>query len=190
MRAKLFVNLPLVFICTMAILIGSAHAEAPMNFADIPWGSSQQEVTKKFKSLGFKAGPPDKDNDIRYDGGTLIGTKAIAFAFFSDAKLAKITIALLPQNHKSISTYEEMKEILIKKYGPPDVNFEEFQSPYYKGDGYEEQAIRLGKGTFFSSWKSRVAVTINENLAVAIMYESPSWPQESDRRKSDHTKVF
>ena len=40
--------------------------------------------------------------------------------------------------------------MLSAKYGDPSRNVERFSNPYYEGDGYEFQALRIGKCTYTS----------------------------------------
>lgn len=84
-----------------------------------------------------------------------------------------------------------MKEILIKKYGELTKDYAFFQSPYREGDGYEEQAIRVGKGHFAAFWSSQgLGVMISDRLTVRVLYESASWDAELERRKVKGASVF
>ena len=74
-----------------------------------------------------------------------------------------------------------------------------FDSPCYEGDGYEEQALRLGKGHFFATWswptqpENRAAglmLSVEKNLTVMLTYEPPEWEKEAERRQSKSVKDF
>lgn len=48
--------------------------------------------------------------------------------------------------------WKQFKQLLSQKYGTPNNDFYYFKRPYYDGDGFELQAIRLGKGTAATYW--------------------------------------
>jgi len=171
-------------------MLSSADA---FTFADMPWGASKAEVTKKLAAKGYANIKTDKDGDLSFEG-SLVGNKAIGIALFANNSLVKVVIDLVTQDRKAIGTYEDMKEMLTKKYGQPRSSLKHFMNPYYEGDGYEEQAIRLGKGSFSSLWGKAgvggMVLEITENLTVEITYESAAWPQESDKRRAKAASDF
>jgi hypothetical protein len=165
------------------------------NFSDLAWETSVSEVRNQLAAAGFTAIQTDKDGDLRFQG-VLIGYKAIGIAFFAESKLAKVAIRLITPDRKARDTYRDLKETLTKKYGPPTNSYEYFRKPYYEGDGYEEQAIRVGKARFATFWGGRepssggLVLEIHESLTVRLSYESAIWGAEADRRKAQATKVF
>jgi hypothetical protein len=92
------------------------------------------------------------------------------------------------QEGAAIQRYIEMKGLLTRKYGRPTWIDERFDAPYYAGDGYEEQAVRVGKGHFYSSWihplSHRLYVGLTPGLALGVTYESPRSQAESDQRET------
>jgi hypothetical protein len=42
--------------------------------------------------------------------------------------------------------------LLRSKYGKGE-SYEDFESPYYEGDGYEMTAVRIGKCNYFTKYK-------------------------------------
>ena len=127
---------------------------------------------------------------------TLFGEDAKVVAFFNPkGELAKWLIDLVTADKDAIDTYEEVADRLRKKYGKPDRDVEIYRDPYYKGDGYEEQAIEMGKATIGSLWNAPSSdealwVQINENLTVGINYESDGWAAEAERRASEDAADF
>lgn len=166
----------------------SAYAEAP-TFADIRWGASKDDVRKQLVSKGFTPGVVDKDGDFKFEGA-LIGYKTQGLAFFANDKIVKVLVRIITPDKEVISTYRSMKDVLSKKYGSPDNEYEFFKKPYYAGDGYEEQALRLGKATFASVWGKSLMLQIHETLTVQVVYESDAWSEEGDKRKARSTSVF
>jgi hypothetical protein len=142
-----------------------------------------------FIAKGFTPGLTDKDGDFKLEGA-LVERKAVGMAFFGDNKIAKILVRIITPDNKAIETYRSMKDVLSKKYGTPDDEYEFFKSPYYDGDGYETQAIRKGKATFLCFWGGALSLEIHETLTVQLNYESNAWADESRKRKARATSVF
>jgi hypothetical protein len=77
----------------------------------------------------------------------------------------------------SASTYEDVYNELVSlykvKYGQPSHSFKFFRSPYKEGDGYEYQAIRVGKGTMSTYWGENfvVGIVVEQSGAVTISYQ-------------------
>lgn len=177
----------LVFI-VLLLFISSIARAAPPTFADIQWGASEDEVRKQLASNGFVPGALDKDGDFKFED-QLFGFKAKGLAFFADKKIAKFIVGIITPENKAIDTYRSMKDVLLRKYGTPTNDFEFFEKPYYYGDGYETQAIRLGKANFACFW-SGLLLEIHESLAVQVSYESDAWSAEVDKRKARAAGVF
>lgn len=165
------------------------------NFADMKWGIPPDEVRRVLTSQSFKVSV-DNDGDFRFEG-TLAGVQSVGFAIFVNNSLAKVTVSLLTRERDARTRYTDMKEILSRKYGSPTDDFAFFNRPYYDGDGYEEQAIRLGKGTFACYWmgaktgrRGNLGLAITERLTIQVSYESPLWKLEFERKKAKGTQVF
>lgn len=164
-----------------------AFAQQP-TFADLAWGSSIAATAKQLKVKGFST-KVDSDGDLRFEG-TLLSHRCVGFAVFGNEKLLKVQVAIATPDHKARGVYSDLRETLINKYGEATDTFEFFLDPYYDGDGYEEQAIRVGKGHFATYWGSALSIEITEKLAVRLSYESPGWEAESERRKNKARNVF
>lgn len=109
-------------------------------------------------------------------------------------------VIVVTPDHKAISTYDELSKTLEEKYGKPSDRYRHFTTPYFEGDGYEQQAIRLGKGLLASYWiggegsqKEKVGalgLSVTEKLTVLISYESAEWKRESDKRRAKRDQIF
>jgi len=159
-----------------------AQAQSPL-FADIKWGSTVEEVKRQLIGKGFKPTATDKDGDLKFEG-KLLGETMAGWAMFSNKKLAKVFIVLATPDRRAIDKYNEVRKVLVEKYGDPSDTFKMFRRPYYEGDGYEEQAIRLGKARYSTFWGNGLYVAITDRLAVTITYESDEWGEEGDRRRA------
>ena len=71
------------------------------------------------------------------------------------------------------SEYKSFKESYTEKYGSPS-SYEYFSDPYYEGDGYELQALRLEKCSYVSYYetdKGYISVEIDDSKCVTVSYE-------------------
>ena len=178
-------------ILLLAFLLYSAYAIPQNNlptFADMDWGISASAVKSKLTASGFTVST-DPDGDIKFEG-KLLGYPAGGWAVIVNNRLIKVNAQILTPDHKARVVFNEMKDVLIEKYGSPSNVYEFFSSPYYEGDGYEELAIKTGKGRFSIFWKTHLMLTITEGLTVSLVYEAPDWEKESERRKRRSTSVF
>jgi hypothetical protein len=178
-------------ICLLSIQV--AADDRAFNFAGIPWGTSAAETIKLLGEKGFTKVAKDKDGDYTFEG-ELLGFKSNGVAVIGDVGLVKIIVRLVTPDRKAREVYGEMKKTLTTKYGEPTA-YEYFTKPYYEGDGYEDQAIRLGKGKFVSFWSNSTTneglmLDISDLLTVDFTYESPFWSQEAKKRKAKATSVF
>jgi hypothetical protein len=180
-----------LFFITLLVFCAKASGQ-DLHFADMVWGSSRAAVSAQLEKQGFTNVKTDKNGDISFDG-SLSEHKAHGFAWFAKDDLAKVTVHILVRNQKARETYQQLRESLIEKYGTPTDTYEFFERPYYDGDGYEEQAVRVGKGHFHTFWRTNnqiLAVSITKQLNLRVAYEGPIWSKEFERRQSQGSKVF
>jgi hypothetical protein len=190
MPSFLSVNFSKLFFLFMCLSLQASAAS--FNFADISWGSRKSDVVKTLTAKGYSRTPNatiNKNGDLLFEG-KLVGENAQILAYFSGDSLAKIKVNLVTKDKDAIAVFRKMKNLLSKKYGVPSNDFEFFQNPYYDGDGYETQAIKLGKATFSSFWGTSLYLEITEVLTIHIHYESPEWSQEIDDRNRKAASDF
>ena len=169
------------------LFVSFLHAEEKRpNFADIPFGSSRDEVKKILlsKNYVFSTSVENlKENHLKFTGKVTNVKSTIYAVFNEDGKLVKTLVCLSTEDKDAIKKFRSLRKSLTKKYGKPDRDIvDSFLSPYRKGDGYAEQAVKVGKGFFISSF-GHVFLDVTEDLIVTIAYESVLWPKELDRRK-------
>lgn len=188
-----FITIPL---CFFILCFSTLVSAAPFVFADVPWGAGKSDVVKALTAKGYirtSNTAIDKNGDLLFEG-KLVGEKAQIVALFSGDILAKIKVNLMTADKDAIAVFKRMKNVLSEKYGAPSKDFEFFQNPYYDGDGYETQAIRLGKGHFTSVWedggKESLLLEITEALTVHVNYESAEWSQEAGNRNRKAASDF
>ena len=161
--------------------IQAATTERP-TFAGLQYGLSVPAIKAELLKKGYEA-ETDDDGDIKFTG-MVMGNNCFGWVFFINGKMGKVSVNINAPQHNIISIYNDVVKTLIGKYGKPDKIFKFFKDPYYDGDGYETQAIRLGKGFYLTVWDGSLMVSITDQLLVNIGYESPTWGAEADRRKA------
>ena len=177
------------------VLVCGLPAQQRYTFGNIPWGANRAAVTEAMRQTGLKFSKVDEDGDLLFQGN-LNGYDARVWALMTPTdQLSKTGVTLITEDSKARGVYRDMKDVLTKKYGAPTNCEEHFSDPYHEGDGYEEQAIKLGKGFFMCLWGDEITgvlgIEITDQLNVHITYEFPGWyAGEAARRKAIATKAF
>lgn len=73
-----------------------------------------------------------------------------------------------------LSDYSFYVDLFTQKYGFPSDHFEFFENPYYKGDGYEMQALRMGKcnyASFFNIVNGSIVIKMTSEGRLQLTYE-------------------
>lgn len=97
---------------------------------------------------------------------------------FVNNKMHTIKVLFLPDlEAKSQELYNDLAEILTLKYGKAE-SYRHFKTPYEDGDGYEMQAVKLGKADIASYWEcaNRRSVSLEiipfaDKVGVTILYQ-------------------
>ena len=170
MKKSIFIILCCLFSC--ALYAQEKHLE----FKGTPLNGSLTSFVQKMKLKGYKT-ILTQDNAVVMEG-EFIGKNANIF-ILSTPK-TKIVWKVGVNLEKEISwsslksEYRKIKESYIKKYGKPLHSFERFDEPYYEGDGYELQALKLEKCTYISYFETpegMISVGMDSSGSIAIMYE-------------------
>lgn len=180
-----------IILCSLLLLVlfsGNTLAKeqyvgTPMpGFQDIPWRANEETIKDAMEDKGIKYDETRNSDGIKlvFFKGKYAGNDALyAFKLYNDEMWEALILAVDIPNYKIIGEWNNLKNLLIDKYGRPYKDFYFFQSPYYEGDGYETQAIRLGKGFASTYWKrpdgngDNVILTceITEDLALRVSYQ-------------------
>ncbi len=171
-------------------------AKVLTGFQGVVWGDSR-ETTIKVLSQKFTPNKSETDaTHLVFDGGKLAGESVDdIYALMTDEGFTKANVYFeKPDEQEIFHQYDHMKELLIKKYGEPKNDFAFFKDPYYKGDGYETQAIRLGKATFAAYWEfpdkdgkstDSLSIEIKTTLQVMVSYENGPMMDRYIAKKKD-----
>ena len=155
-------------------------------FMGIKFGTSIEAVKKSMLSKpGCKIDLKYNDtNRIIFDGVTFAGRETLFIKMlFVDKKLHTAIAYFRPSlESKTIELFNEIKNDINEKYYKTTDDFELYEKPYYKNDGFTEQGIRLGKTTFSVYWTFKhpntqnnvndyISLKITESLSIALKYE-------------------
>lgn len=181
--------------CAVApLLLASAAQGQDIKFADLRWGTRDAEVKSTLAAAGFTYIKTDEDGDLVFTGRALDHTARLYAFMTPDRSLVKVQVSVATDNDEVRSTYARMRNSLIEKYGTPTNDFHFFSQPYYEGDGYEETAISVGKGTFAVFWirpgNGNLTLEISKALALNVEYESPAYHAEKVRRDQKAERIF
>ena len=178
----------------------SARAEERATaFANARFGQSPAAVADAMAAVGLA--PYQKartDERFALDQtflGTVLGEKALVMALFGErGGLEKMIVSFVTDDKDCLPFYREFKRELKTRYGSTSADIEHYDAPYQDGGhvGYEQIAIKNGKGHLNALWEqrdggtegSRISLSVEENLTVYLTYESATWSAESDRRKT------
>ena len=167
-------------------------AETP-TFGDIPWGSSFATAKSALLGKGYSLDPSKGENAFI---GTLAGVKTQVFIYeVPGRRVSKVVVHMLTKDEYAISTYKNVREILIKRLGDPSVVKVDFTPPSVAGDGNELQAIKLEKATVLSIWpyndeKCGVMVEITPKLTVQVTYDTNAWAEHIKRVWASEASVL
>lgn len=173
MKKYFFSAIFIIFIMTMTSA-GFAQAHQSLdNFWGIKWDTDIETIktiikTKKNCEIEYI----DDENIIC--AGKFGGKEATITFYFHNKKLYKGVVMYPYEINKAIRNYNEIKSNLIEKYGTAQFDIEDFESPYYSGDGYEEQAVLLNKAHFGAKWifsdANELGILLTNKLKIAVMY--------------------
>ena len=172
----------LLFLLTTSI----ASGQNIDGFMGMKFGSSS-DVVKKIM-LDKPDCTLDKKNStitrMVFDGIRFAGRKTLFVALsFIDDKLFNGSAYFKPDlESKTLDLYNEMREEINEKYYSTEFDFETYKSPYAKGDGHTEMAIKLGKANFAAFWTGKdpttgvadsnaISLEISESLFIVLNYQ-------------------
>jgi hypothetical protein len=186
-----------VFCMTIIVSASPGNCEKPtITFQNLLFGDTPSLVISKLKKFTLKQ---HRAKSVVFTG-TVGGKDAEIFAVFTpkSQKLWKVVVDFAEADGVS---YNDLKshwngyvKILTEKYGEPDKRYEFFTSPYFEGDGYETQALRLGKANSDAFWDSGatgaggMSCAITKYLEIRISYEDEYFSKIDDQEKDSSLK--
>ena len=170
MKKSILVILCCLFSCALYA------QEKHMEFKGIPLNGTLSSFIQKMKVKGYKT-IYTEDNAVIMEGEFIGKSASIAILASPKSKIVwKVGINFKKETSWSSlkSEYYKIKESYIKKYGKPLQSFERFFKPYYEGDGYELQALKLDKCTYesyFETPEGMIFVGMDSSGCISIGYE-------------------
>lgn len=158
------------------MLTMALHAQEHMTFKGIPIDGSLSSFVSQLKSKGFTH--ELTEGNIAMLKGDFAGKSDCIIGVLASKQSKKVwkVVVRFPEKtswYSLKSEYRSFKESYTEKYGTP-TSYEYFSDPYYEGDGYELQALRLEKCTYASYYetdKGYISVEIDDSKCVTVMYE-------------------
>jgi hypothetical protein len=176
-------NMKTLFTCIALFISLLVNAQ---EFMGVKVEGSRSQITEAFKAKGFTVLQNSPENNVVTMKGTVNSNTVELYASFTPRsnKCWALTV-FLPEKTSWYSLKDQYKDylnILIEKYGEPNNKYSFFSSPYYEGDGYELQAVRLEKCTYSAFW-SNVSIQISKFKQVKIHYENATNAALDDEEK-------
>lgn len=178
------VYLLLLMLCMF--VSGYSQSKDTLNgFFGCKFGSNKQTIKSIMTSKTGSKIYSENDNSIIFTGVKFAGHKANVIIFqFINNKLHTAKV-LLSSTYESgvIDLYNDIKNGINEKYYVTDDDYERYDEPYYKDDGYTISAIKLGKANFSAYWdfsnpksdkeedNNTISVEITQSLSVIISYQ-------------------
>lgn len=142
------------------------------NFLDAAFGSSMEDVKQKI-SLRYDSVFDEANsnattlffNEIIYNGRA---TKFILLLFHEN-KFCKACVYFKTEGESVVlPTYQRIKEEINTIYYKTDADYENFTSPFEKGDGFTLTAIAKGKADFCCYWNFTSTGTADDYISLKI----------------------
>lgn len=162
----------LFYLLTVLMISVAAHAQSDavehFTFKGIPIDGTIAEFGQKLTADGFII--KEKTDEIMELNGNFGGVDGCKVVVFTTPKSKQVysIMVLFPtaESWYSLkSDYKDYKAMLAAKYGKAETTVERFTDPYYEGDGYEIQALRLSKASYASFFH-----TDNGSVTAALSY--------------------
>ncbi len=147
----------------------------------IEFGISRDSLIEEVLKKGGNISELEIEHGVCVENLKFIGKKTEFVLFiFADDKLCKSAYYIKPELDPYIfDLYDEIKERIGNKYHKADKEFEYYKDPYFKGDGYEIQAISNGLGNIASYWffkekenKNILSLSVTTNIEIEILFEN------------------
>jgi hypothetical protein len=179
------------------ILTFISFSISAQQFDGVPISGTTTNAIAKFKAKGYVLSKIEGDAVIMKGK---IAAYPIELIILSTPKTKQVykVVAFLEKDisWKSLkSNYFRFKDIFTDKYGEAESDYEYFTDPYYEGDGYELQAVRLEKCTYSSYWFDvmgmNVAVEISKYEQIRLAYENATLVKVKQRESAEiEAKAF
>jgi hypothetical protein len=161
------------------------------DFRKTTWGMSKKQV------MSTESAKIERDDeDVLAYSGTVSNMEALIAYIFAEGKLVRAKYVFLPvhtNENDYIIDYDNLKEILTKKYGKPISDEHYWRDKLYQDDfskwGF---AVSLGHLTYYSKWETERSTVFlglsGENYKVNLVTEYKSKQLASLEEKANEKK--
>ena len=162
-----------------------------LEFKGIPIDGSLNEFVSKLEAKGFTK--TETMGTIAQLKGEFAGENVNVYVVGSEKTKTVWKVAVFFPEKSSWRSlkrdYFDYKELFTKKYGKPKNDFEFFSDPYYEGDGYELQALRLDKCSYCSFYNTRegsIMLEIDSSKCISVGYEDATNVKIKSREEEEN----
>jgi hypothetical protein len=180
MKVKFLITCSII-LCTLTsfsqndsieITLSERTLNAPIG---LTFGMSTEKAKAFMLRKNVKLDTKYSKKDKLFYNNVKVGSKTADFItlLFVDNKLFDVTIYYDVTNGRIQETYDLLKETIDNKYAYV-APYRNFDKPYFDGDGYEMQAIKLGKGSISTYWglkNGTISLVIEQSLEISIGYQ-------------------
>lgn len=165
----------LLTLCAISFSL-AVFAQEHMTFKGVSMDNSLSSFISQLKSKGFTLDATE--DNVALLKGDFAGKSDCTIGIVATKQGKKVwkVVVYFPEEtswYSLKSEYKSFKSSYTEKYGSPK-SFERFDDPYYEGDGYELQALRLEKCTYksyYNTSKGYISVGIDKSGCVTVAYE-------------------
>ncbi|MCD8554123.1 hypothetical protein [Seleniivibrio sp.] len=166
------------------------------DFRNVNWGMSKAEVKKSEKAKLYK-----ESNELIVYSSKILGKNVIIMYIFTQNKLVRAKYGVTEEHsnkNRYIDDYDDLKGVLIKKYGKPITENEYWENDLFK-DNYQNWgvAISVGHLSYFTNWETNSTKLIlglygeNFDIKCVVEYISKEYEQaEEDENEKKDLKDF
>ena len=142
-------------------------AQEHLTFKNIPIDGDIKNFTQEMIKAGFKVNANNSSDSSTWFKGEFMGKESdILVSHTPKGLVFKVIVLHEYTSWRNLSSaFDDATELYTQKYGMPKSKYQFFSSPYYKGDGYELQALRNDKCHYFFIWE-----VTNGALSVRLQY--------------------
>lgn len=154
------------------------------SFLGVEFGSSKEHIKEKLLNReGADFDNVNSTDDVLFFTGISFAgrqTTLIMLLLVND-KFCKSSVFIKPKlDAHIVAIYNEIKSELNSKYFITDLDYEIYDEPYERNDGYTESGISIAKINFSCYWKfideqggkeDFISLRISEDLEIVINYE-------------------
>lgn len=168
----------LVLTVLLATTLAWLNAQEHMMFMKTPIDGTISEFATKMRAKGFVQAEVGK-NCIIMEGEFMGKDCVLGIHGTSRTKTVWKVLVVFTKDYTSWYSikrdYTDIVDSYTEKYGIPSDTYHFFSSPYYEGDGYEIQALKMDKCTYRNFWLNlkygSIEISMTQNAQIKIGYE-------------------